>query len=65
MAWTAATRGDDVRPSGSYARDVMDQEWALIDPHLPSQRPDGRSPSVCLRLVVSSVFYLFQNRIPV
>ena len=36
MAWTAATRGDYVRPSGSYASDVTDREWALIAPLLPA-----------------------------
>ena len=36
MAWTAATRGDYVRPTGSYASDVTDREWPLIAPLLPA-----------------------------
>ena len=60
MAWTAATRGDYVRPSGAYASDVTDREWALMAPHLPAARPGGRPRSVCLRRVVNAVFYLLQ-----
>src|SRR4051812_49997137 len=60
MAWTAATRGDYVRPSGSYASDVTDREWALILPLLPAVRPGGRPRTTCLRQVVNAVFYLLQ-----
>ena len=60
MAWTAATRGDYVRPSGSYASDVTDREWALIAPLLPAARPGGRPRTTCLRRVVNAIFYLLQ-----
>ena len=49
MAWTAATRGDYVRPNGSYASDVTDREWTLIAPLLPAARPGGRRRTTCLR----------------
>lgn len=61
MAWTAVTRRDYVRSSGAYASDVTDREWALIGPHLPSQRPGGRPRSACLRQVLNAVFYLLQT----
>jgi transposase len=61
MAWTAATRGDYVRASGTYASDVTDREWALIAPHLPAARTGGRPRSTCLRQVVNAVFYLLQT----
>jgi len=60
MAWTAATRGDYVRPSGSYASDVTDREWALIAPLLPEPRTGGRPRRTCLRRVVNAIFYLLQ-----
>jgi transposase len=60
MAWTAATRGDYVRPSGSYASDVTDREWALIAPLLPAAQPGGRPRTTCLRRVVDAIFYLLQ-----
>jgi hypothetical protein len=61
IASTAATRGDYVRPSGTYARDVTDREWALITPLLPPARRDGRPRSTCLRRVVNAAFYLLQT----
>lgn len=61
MAWTAVTRGDYVRPSGSYASDVTDREWALIAPLLPAARSGGRPSSTCLRRVIDAIFYLLQT----
>ena len=61
MAWTAATRGDYVRASGTYASDVTDGEWALIAPLLPAARPGGRPRLACLRRVVNAIFYLLQT----
>ena len=60
MAWTAATRGGYVRPSGSYASDMTDREWALIAPLLPAARPGGRPRTTCLRRVANAIFYLLQ-----
>ena len=60
MAWTSATRGDYVCPSGSHASDVTDREWALIGPLLPAAREGGRPRTTCLRRVVNAVFYLLQ-----
>jgi transposase len=61
MAWTAATRGDYVRPSGSYASDVTDREWSLIAPLLPAARSGGRPRSTCLRGVINGIFYLLRT----
>jgi transposase len=61
MAWTAATRGDYGRSGGTYASDLTDREWALIDPYLPAARPGGRPRSTCLRQVVNAVFYVLQT----
>ena len=61
MAWTAATRGDYVRPSGRYASDVTDREWALIAPLLPAAREGGPPRSTCLRRVMNAIFHLLQT----
>ena len=61
MAWTAATRGDYVRPGGTYASDVTDRKWGLIAPLLPAARFGGRPRSICLRRVVNAIFYLLQT----
>lgn len=60
MAWTAATRGDYVRPSASNASDVTEREWALIAPLLPAAREGGRPRSTCLQRVVNAIFSLLQ-----
>jgi len=60
MAWTAATRGDYVRPSGSYASAMTVREWALVAPLLPAARPGGRPRTACLRRVATAIFYLLQ-----
>lgn len=60
MAWTAATRGDYVRSSGSYAGDVTDREWALIAPLLPAAQSGGRPRSTCPRRVIDAIFYLLR-----
>src|SRR3954452_17229587 len=60
MAWTAVTRGDYLRPSGSYASDVTDREWALIAPLLLAARSGGRPRSTCLRRVINAIFYRLQ-----
>jgi len=61
MAWTAATRRDYARPTGSYASDVTDREWALISPLLPRAKPGGRPRVTCLRRVIDAIFYLLQT----
>jgi transposase len=59
MAWTADLRRDYVLPSGTYASDVTDREWALLAPLLPAPRSGGRPRTTCLRRV-SAIFYLLQ-----
>ena len=33
--WTAENRGNYERTAARYPSDVTDEEWALIEPHLP------------------------------
>ena len=39
--WTAENRGRYER-KGRYPSDVTDEEWALVEPHLPPQRSADR-----------------------
>ena len=61
MAWTPFTRGDHDRTSLRYTSDLSDREFALIAPHLPGQPKRGRKRRVCLRCVISGIFYVLQN----
>jgi len=58
MAWTVATRNDYARPSGTYASDATEREWALIAPLLPAAKPGGWPRRTSLRRVVDAIFYL-------
>jgi putative transposase len=44
----------------SYPSDVTDEQWALIEPHLPVY-PGGRPRKTHLRDVVDAVFYLLRT----
>ncbi len=61
MAWTPFTRGDHDRTSLRYTSDLSDREFALIAPQLPGQPKRGRKRRVCLRCVISGIFYVLQN----
>ena len=49
--WTAENRGRYER-KGRYPSDVTDEEWALIEPHLPPERRVGR------REVLNAILYV-------
>jgi transposase len=44
----------------SYPSDVTDEQWALIEPHIPVY-PGGRPRSTQLRDVVDAVFYILRT----
>jgi len=43
MAWTEITRPKYQRDGLRYASDTTDEEWALIEPHLPPPACCGRT----------------------
>jgi transposase len=61
MAWTEITRPKYQRDALRYASDTTDEEWALIEPHLPPPAPCGRTRETSLRDVVNSIFYIAQS----
>ena len=61
MAWTPFTRSEHDRTSPRYTSDMSDREFAVIAPHLPGQPKRERKRRVCLRSVISGVFYVLQN----
>src|SRR4051794_41849603 len=44
----------------SYPSDVTDEQWALIEPHIPVY-PGGRPRTTDLRDVVNAVFYVLRT----
>lgn len=58
MPWTEITRPQYRRTGLTYASDLTDAEWRLIEPFMPGQRRLGRPRSTALRRVVDAVLYI-------
>jgi transposase len=61
MAWTEITRPKYQRDGLRYASDTADEEWAVIEPHLPPPASCGRTRTTRLRDVVNAIFYIAQS----
>ena len=46
--WTAENRSNYERSAARYPSDVTDEEWALIEPHLPPEREQRASSNTSL-----------------
>jgi len=46
-----------------YDSDLTDQEWQIIEPLLPPEKPVGKDREVDLREVVNAIFYRADNGI--
>ncbi len=54
--WTAATRKHYSRRTTRYQSDVTDEEWGVIEPHLPDAKLTGRPRGWPLREIVNGIF---------
>ena len=61
MAWTEITRPQYQRDGLRYASDTTDEEWALIEPHIPPPASCGRTRETNMREVVNAIFYIAQS----
>lgn len=61
MAWTEITRLKYRRDGLRYASDTTDDEWALIEPHLPRPSTQGRTRETRLRDVVDAIYYIAES----
>ena len=59
--WTAATRKNYSRKTVRYQSDVTDEEWRVIEPHLPPARATGRPRAWPLREIVNGIFYVMRS----
>ena len=50
--WTAANRGQYERKAQRYPSDLTDEEWSLVEPHLPPERRVKR------REVLNAILYV-------
>jgi transposase len=56
--WTEITRPKNERKGLRYASDVSDDEWLLIEPHLPGEKLLGRPREVDVRAVFNAILYI-------
>jgi transposase len=61
MAWTEITRLKYQRNGLRYASDTTDEEWAVIEPHMPAPARCGRTRKTSMRDVVNAIFYIAQS----
>ena len=61
MAWTGITRPKYQRTGLRYASDLSDEEWAVIEPHMPAAASCGRPRKRLLREVVNGILYIAQT----
>jgi transposase len=45
----------------SYATDLNDAEWALLEPLIPTSHPAGRLQTYPLRRIINAIFYLLRT----
>ena len=47
-----------------YPSDMTDDEWAILEPLIPSSKPGGRPRSADMREVTNAIFYVLRGGIP-
>src|SRR5512132_2873472 len=65
MSWTEITRIKYRRDGLPYASDTTDEEWALIEPHMPAKFRVGRPRETRMRAVLDAIFYIIEKGLPV
>src|SRR5512139_3607400 len=61
MSWTEITRIKYRRDGLRYASDTTDEEWALIEPHMPAKFRVGRPRETKMRAVLDAIFYIIET----
>lgn len=59
--WSEASRGKYERKGLRYPSDLTDEEWALVEPHLPPARQKSRHPSPDRRRVLNAILYVLST----
>ena len=59
--WTPTTRQHHSRRAPRYQTDLTDEEWRVIEPHLPPARATGRPRAWPMREIVNAIFYVLRG----
>lgn len=63
--WPAENRGRYDRGPLGYPSDLIDQEWALVEPLIPPAKPGGKPASLNVREVVHAIMCSLATACPV
>jgi putative transposase len=61
--WTPTTREQHSRRSARYQTDLTEEEWSVIEAHLPRPSVKGRPRSWPMREIVNGIFYVMRGGI--
>jgi len=61
MAWNDVTHRKYQRNGGRYSSDTTDEEWRLIEPHIPPPARCGRPCETNMRDVMDAIFYMAES----
>lgn len=59
--WTPTTRRQHSREQLRYGSDLTDEEWRLIEPHLPPSCKTGRPREWPMREIMNAIFYVLRS----
>ena len=59
--WTAKNRKRYDRSNLRYPSDLTDEEWALVEPHIPSAKRGGNRRHVNVREIVNGLMYILST----
>jgi putative transposase len=45
----------------SYPSDISDEEWAIIAPYIPPEKPGGRPRTTNMREVINAIWYVLRT----
>src|SRR6202051_1063757 len=62
--WTPTTRKQHIRETNRYQTDVTDEEWGVIESHLPAVNSTGRPRTWPMREIINGIFYVMRSGCP-
>jgi len=62
--WTEENRCRYERRGLRYPSDLTDEEWALLEPHIPPAKHGGRKREVDVREVMNGLLYVLETGCP-
>jgi len=62
--WTPTTRKQHICKTNRYQTDLTDEEWRVIEPHLPTAKSTGRPWAWPMREIMNGIFYVMRSGCP-